>query len=1169
MSLSYHRLATFAWWTFAAVTIVLAVVMGAAWLSLPWLAGHPQWVERRLQSAVDQPVSVARVQAEWHGLMPEIRLYGLRVLNDAGTRVLLQFDEAVIALDVTASLASGEPRLERVRLIGGDLHILRTADGDIRIDGMSTVAKGNMNSQDLIEALQGITLDLVSSRLRWEDRRLDVDYRFRNIELSLTAAGARYRLAARLELPAALGGRLRLVADIHGQPWQPDWRARMYAQVDAIRLAALPEELSVRRVVKDLKIRGGVANFEVWGEWRDASLAHLLGRFDVQDPALAGARVAGNLDGHFRFDGDSGQLALIGGDLAIHYPDWFAAPIGLDRARADLDWRREGERLVLRSPSFRLRNEALDLGGRFALRTRGLQGGTQSPFLDLRLDVKEFDAASIKDYLPVGIMPYGLYEWLNRAVVQAHVKRGELLFQGPLQDFPFERGEGVFEARLQAEDGVLDYKQGWPRLEALRGEVTFRGKGLMAEIDTGRVLDAEIKTATIGIEDLRRPILEIHGLGRGPLSDVFRFLRASGIAGPDTPLDALTPAGPSELTLDLRLPVIKEIDAPKTITGRLAFDDAELRVNPLDLTFSHIQGAFRFGPDGATGDDIRAVLRGEPVTASVTAAPQGYNRVQIRGQLPADALFRGLEHPVLEQIDGVSLWEADIGVPGFKATDQPLTVTLGSDLAGTAVGLPPPFAKPADERRPFRLRTRFAGGQVIPVELRYGKAAAVIELGKNRQGLVLTRGGLRFHRGDAELPEQGIRISGHLDAFSVSAWQPWIGKGPDAAGLPGAAALRELEVTVDRVAWSGQRFADVKLDAKRENRLWRADVASPDIAGHIEWPLASDASRPLVATFDHLRLATGSVEDRKKLEERAGTRLDPRRLPGLRISSGELIIDDLAFSSLHLDAKPVTDGLHFDALRVSAPAFSGRAEGQWLRLDGAPQSRFRFELDSSDLERTLDHFDVDNNFGGGKAQTTLYLGWPDGPHRFGFKGLEGRAHVLVTGGRLREVELGAGRLLGLFNLTALPRRLSLDFSDLFRKGFVFDRIEGEFTIEGDEVYTQDLIIVSPSAQIAFEGRIGLAARDYDLVITVTPELSATLPVAGTILGGPAVGAVLFIADQLLEQLGAGIDRFSQFKYRVAGPWKTPRIELVDVTEADRKPGGSDQAREILRPSPAR
>lgn len=173
------------------------------------------------------------------------------------------------------------------------------------------------------------------------------------------------------------------------------------------------------------------------------------------------------------------------------------------------------------------------------------------------------------------------------------------------------------------------------------------------------------------------------------------------------------------------------------------------------------------------------------------------------------------------------------------------------------------------------------------------------------------------------------------------------------------------------------------------------------------------------------------------------------------------------------------------------------------------------------------------------------LRWDAPPLDVNLDNLQGTLEFHVGKGRVTGVNPGVGRLFGLLNLGALQRRLTLDFTDLFHEGYSFDRIDGRFSIGGGEAQAEAVTIVGPAADLAITGRAGLLTQDYDQIVTVTPEISTTLPLAGAIAGGPVVAAALLVAEQVM---GEEVNKLIRYQYRVTGPWSDPQIERIQTQD---------------------
>ena len=124
------------------------------------------------------------------------------------------------------------------------------------------------------------------------------------------------------------------------------------------------------------------------------------------------------------------------------------------------------------------------------------------------------------------------------------------------------------------------------------------------------------------------------------------------------------------------------------------------------------------------------------------------------------------------------------------------------------------------------------------------------------------------------------------------------------------------------------------------------------------------------------------------------------------------------------------------------------------------------------------------------------------PERRGARGGDGACQGRDRQGPIAEFKPGAGRVLGLASIAALPRRLFGDFSDVTDKGLAFDTARGDFDFHGGNAYTDNVLIKGPAAEIGLIGRIGLKNNDYDQTAVVTGNMSNTLPIAGAWPAGP-------------------------------------------------------------------
>ena len=488
--------------------------------------------------------------------------------------------------------------------------------------------------------------------------------------------------------------------------------------------------------------------------------------------------------------------------------------------------------------------------------------------------------------------------------------------------------------------------------------------------------------------------------------------------------------------------------------------------------------------------------------------------------------------PLAGRFGGKADWRARLDIGRGKAGVQ---MRLASSLEGIAIDLPEPLGKPKAARRDFLMTTHLDEGGPGPLHVVYGAHSAILELAPG-SGFRVVRAAVRFGGATAALPETpGLSITGRLERLSLDAWRALLKAGPggEKISLP---PLDRVELAIGELEWFGLPWRKVRLGMKRDGRLWRLEAACDRLEGKAAFGM------PIGTTGLRLDLRRLDLPPMETFAEGGGRDIDPETLPPLSIHVDRFALAGTDWGRFDLVSRPLPgQGLGVESATLENDRLHAEARGSWTRENGESYSRFVIRVRNTDMGRLLERAGYGEQLDGGLTTAELEANWPGAPWAFDLARIEGTLFISMREGRLLRLRPGAARLLGLLNLQAIPRRLTLDFSDLFKKGFVFDRLEGHFTFVGGDAHTTDLVIEAPSARIEIAGRTGLAARDYDEVVTVTPHIRSGLPIAGAIAGGPAVGAALLLADRLL---GERLDRIGQVQYTVTGPWEAPEFQRL-------------------------
>lgn len=918
-------------------------------------------------------------------------------------------------------------------------------------------------------------------------------------------------------------------------------------------LAALPKAEGAGKW-RDLRATGQLRHGTV--AFGNGNLIYNLGFHDLSIsgagalPAVkaASGRLRGNLD-HARLDLNQDAMTIV-------LPGATAADLALTGLRGTVIWGRSEAGWMLRTGGLALHSPELS-----ARVSGSITSGTDArgPFVDVTAQAGPADAPAAARYLPLR-GDSTLRKWLDRALVSGQMLSAEMVLRGHLGEFPFPGREGKFSAIVNTEDISLDYSDKWPPIDGLTGEMVFEGPQMEMRVSGGRIFSAAIGTTTAHIPDIRAAEKRLHldGTVAGNNTDLKLFVRQSPLAADPvlTVVEGGLAAGDFALKLDMSLPLGP--GTPAEFTGNLALLGTELGTGLALPPLRQLTGSVDFTRTSAHGSDIKARIFGQSVTLTVAAdrsRPDERPHVTVSGNAD-DAFIRAR---IEDFIPGLVTRQPEFfgrlrGTTDFDVTMSFLKpdengkarrqVTVNSNLSGLAIDLPAPLGKDADSAMTFSLSRKLDTPTPADVEMRYGGilTATISPRTDLKRSPVIA---VEF--GDPDIAphsDAGVRVTGTLEQVPTSDW--WdvlreVRAAEERQAVKGPLLDIAASGHVRNLSLLGQHFHDVDVAANRGASGWEFQLQGAEVDGRVSVPETTDTTTPLRVDLARLKLAKN--EDAEGEDE--PSTLDPRAIPPLLVDVADLDFHGHALGAMKLVSGRIPAGMQIDTVEIGKPGLGINGSGTWLRRDTQSQSRFDIHVHADRIDDMLQTFGYNvAAVRKGETEIDISAGWDGAPSDFSWGRLNGRMHMQVRKGQLLDIEPRAGRLFGLLSFQSLPRRLSLDFTDLFGKGMAFDRIEGTFEISDGNAYTNDLHLRGPSAEVAVAGRTGLVVQDYDQVVTVTPQVTGSLPVAGALFGpvGIGIGAVLFLAG---EVFGSPSDALLKYQYTVTGSWADPVIEKIE------------------------
>ncbi len=924
--------------------------------------------------------------------------------------------------------------------------------------------------------------------------------------------------------------------------------------------------------------RGRIAQASLrWSAAR--GLEDVTADFDGLNLAPDGARPGiGPLRGSVFGDGEAIRVSLPRQSTVLRMPHTFRAPIMLQKLDGALVAWRDDTGLHLGTPR-------LDFAGAgFAGQARGdvrlpAQGG--KPFLDLYVAMDKTDVQAAKQFWPIDAMSPGTVRWLDRGLQAGHLVHAEALLRGDLADWPFHHHEGRFEARGEIADLTLNYGDRWPVASGVHAIASFVDDGMLVTADSGNSRGNSTSLAVAAIPTFHdaRLILTVKGNGTG--ASMLDFVRNSPIASRQArELSRLRLGGNGTFGFSLVLPIK---DARDFMLGGSA------RVRGVDvddpdwgLKLGKLAGTLRFNGTGLTGRGLRVNYNGTPSTLDLALGDGATGEanhpvgVVLHGHYDMPTLIAG--HETLAPLGTIASGSADFDI-GFDITDPPdgpvkQTLRVDSGLDGMALDLPAPLNKPAAGTLPLHvsLQLPVSGGDL---RVRLGSLVQARARLPAEKGPPLALSVMLGDTPPDSLPAQGIRIRGTSADLDVTGWlqRALAESGTNGSG---GATLDSVDVRGLKAHAFDATLDDlrVRLTPQTGQILLRLD--GPQVKGDVTLPTHDLPKRGVLARMDRLYWPDEADKGGKSSGESAGgavdkpdafyaaSGIDPAALPPLHISVGDLRLGKARLGQARFESWPTATGMHIDQLRTHTEHVQVMGSGNWDGNAQASHTQMSIDFVADNLGSLLQTLGFGGLFEGGRTSAHLQARWPGEPSSLAMQRMTGTLKVEVSKGRIPEVQPGVGRLFGLMALTELPRRLSLDFGDVFGKGMGFDSIKGDFKLEDGVAETDNLKLKGPAAEISISGKTNLREKTYDQRILVVPHVGNSLPVVGAIAGGP-VGAAAGLAIQGL--LGRGLNKAASGLYSLTGSWDKPVMKLLEKKTVRLPPAAASTPSPVL-PTPA-
>ncbi|HEX8956447.1 MAG TPA: YhdP family protein, partial [Burkholderiaceae bacterium] len=895
-----------------------------------------------------------------------------------------------------------------------------------------------------------------------------------------------------------------------------------------------------------------------------------------------------NLTGYVEMNEHGGDIALDSSNLQIELPGVFTeAMVPLQKLAFQANWNfQDANKMLLSVASMDLAREGLAASASGTYLVTNQPGAKATGYADFSAHIDRFDLNKIDQYLPVDAEEH-FREWITHALLGGTLRDATVKLKGNMRDFPFranpgEKPKGEFAAEGKIVDGVLNYdprpsprdprKPMWPWLEDIQGTIKMDRTRLQITANRARTHNAVVAEADAVIDEVGSPkgVLEVNATINAGMPDYLAYIQDSPVQqmiGGFT--DETRATGNARLGLKLTMPLSHMIDSK--VSGKLQFQGDDIALLAGLPPLNNSTGALEFSERGFNINNVRSNFLGGPATIS-GGGPGDTAAIRADGMLTAEGVRKyGAENgfgKLAQHLTGSTHYTVAVNVRK-KHTD----LVVDTNLAGLGLDLPAPLHKDAGES----LATRFemlgmnsADPSLQREEIKIALGAA-INARYEREKAADRNAPWRLARGTIGVfsptapPAKGVLLNVSLKSLNADAWNDLIaavagdkapsGNTPSGGGLadlfnPDTFVIHAGEMTV-----FGHKFDNVSLNASRQNDMWQAKVGSTQVTGNLSY--TPQGKGLVTAKLDSLvipRSGAGDVAD--ILQGKSVT----QELPALDIEAQNFDLLDKHLGKLIVKASNGRrDGANvwnIDDLEMDNPDASLKAKGDWVIRNNQNRSRLSYTLELKNAGGTLDRLGFPNVLSKGKGNMVGELTWNGVPYSLDVPSLSGKVSGLtVEKGQFLKSDAGAAKLLGVLSLQSLPRRLTLDFRDVFSSGFAFDTVTMTAAIDKGVLNTSDLKMAGLDALVFMEGSADIVNETQNLHVTVVPKLDAGAASLGYMLVNPAVGVGTFLAQLFLRD---PLSRALTEEMDITGPWSDPKVTKTS-RKGDKKGPEADAA----------
>lgn len=916
----------------------------------------------------------------------------------------------------------------------------------------------------------------------------------------------------------------------------------------------IPEETVAAKILAGLDPIGTAKNgmVRLWKEDEKVSFQFLSNLQAASVSAYNGIPQVSDINAILSLSGDGGYVDFRGQGSQLYFDTVYDDAWGTDAVSGFVGWQKQQDAFVVSGRDLMVQRKGADMRGGFRLEVRD----TEPDWIALDLHGNGLSVDDRLTYIPPKALSTDLMTWIENAFQgEGQISSADVMVHGELSG----GGQPHVRVKMAVSDTDVMFDKNWPIATDVQGTFAYDAEGVTVAVSSGYLLTLPVKNLalTVPIVEGEAPWLNLSGTVDENVNLVLTTLRKTPLAELVLqPFESWYVGGKALGDFEIAIPFSEQEEAKVSLN--LSFQDNALSIKDIQLEGYVQSGAFHYDTELGVTDsvfDVQALGGVSQLVLSSAITPSG--DLAVLGDLAGTvdikkvALWNNLPDVGVKKILGQAHYTGRLAIN--ESQEGQIDLDIDSVLVGVSADLPEPVGKTAEEETPLRVKVMLHENDIV-IDADYAamsKARILLQDGAFAGGELIL-GGADSMALRPSIPK-GLVVTGSFQRFYVEEWQSAFVDLSDSNESVGNLSATEIKTpSFDLPEWLSQANVIIDEVVVNDYNTWHNFKVDYSRAENGMLRVSSDEMNVAVTKRNdvpdvHFGFLSWNTEpDETSVQEDTANNapISVQQIPNMTLLVDQLYLNQSPYGDWQMTIRREGDVLKVEP--IGSKLKTGQFKGGLIWQDKGADSKVELTINANgaDLAELTGKFSKDAFVSSKKYNIDVGLNWKGHPFHFDRESVSGGIDFSADNGNFVKVdELPAFlKALGIFNMGALSRRLTLDFSDVYQPGLTYDSFKGTLSLNDGILKTvSPITIISPSAELVVSGEANIVNETLNEKLTATFPISGTLPLAGLLWGTPQLAGILFITDKLI---GDQLSKVTSVQYKVEGSFSDPVMSPI-------------------------